>query len=686
MKTRLSALAITLAALGAGCAARATPAMAQPFAAAASEIPPAIRSDPPRWTWAGPGAAGEGLMYHAGPWHCGGHVVRDLEPSPAAATQPPSHHRRDGRPPQDVFRTGIDLIEVDVVVTDGRGQPVRGLTAQDFEVLEDGAPVEIVAFREVDVPVSPPAPAPVAPILSGASLATNERELDGRVLVIVLGSFEMELYPRVTRTVLALVERLGPNDQVAMLSVGGHSGYQVEFTSDKERVVRAMKTRQPALVPDHVLLDVLRRVAVALEPVRGRRKAIALVGAGGAGLMRSADIGGDVHNLIPALQEFQAGAARANAALYAIDPRFAFALDQMVLAETPGQRANQIAAARDQDGGIQTIAGSTGGWALVRSNLFEDAVDRLYAQNSAYYLIGYRSQAPQDGKFHRITVRVTHPHMQVRARSGYVAAKPAAPDAPAPSPLDRLIGAPIPVHGLNLRVAATPVPAQSPEGSAILIVTEVNGAQLAGADGLELKAVALDASGRVRGSQQVTARLAAAPADDHRWTRVVSRLDVRPGRWRVRVAARRTDGQAEGSVFVEVDVPDFTRDLVLGGLVLGTPGRSGVCGADALPDGFPIVPVATGALPSGMTLHAAVPVRVGSRHQSGTVRLTASLVGPDGTTRDLHRSERPAAEVSERGVLSVALPSTLDPGEYRLDITARVNRASASRAVTFRIE
>jgi VWFA-related protein len=593
---------------------------------------------------------------------------------------------RPSQPPQDVFRTGVEVIEVDVVVTDGRGQPVRGLTAQDFEVFEDGTPVEIVAFRAVDVPASPPAPVPVAPILSGASLATNERELDGRILVIVLGSFEMELYPRVKQTVLALIERLGPNDQVAMFSVGGHSGYQVEFTSDKARVVRAMETRQPSLASDHVLLDVLRRVAVALEPVSGRRKALVLVGSGGTGIMRSADIGGDGHNLIAALQDFEAAAARANVALYAIDPRFAWALDGMVTAETPETRALQIAAARDQDGGIQTIAGSTGGWALVRSNLFENAVDRLYAENSAYYLIAYRSQAPQDGKFHRIAVRITRPDVQARARSGYVAAKPAAPDAPADSPLDRLIGAPIPIHGLYLRVAATPVPARSPEGSAILIVTEVSGAQLTGADGLELKAVALDASGRVRGSQQVTARVAAAPADGDRWTRVVSRLDVRPGRWRLRVAARRTDGQAEGSVFVEVDVPDFTRDLVLGGLVLGTPGRSGVAGADVLPDGFPIVPVAAGALPAGMTLHAAVPVRVGARHRSATVRLTASLVGPDGSTRDLHRSERPATDVSESGVFTIALPSTLDPGEYRLDVTASIGRASASRAVTFRIE
>lgn len=50
---------------------------------------------------------------------------------------------------QPIFRGGTDLVQVDVSVLDGKRRPVRGLTAADFTVLEDGQPREIQAFTEV---------------------------------------------------------------------------------------------------------------------------------------------------------------------------------------------------------------------------------------------------------------------------------------------------------------------------------------------------------------------------------------------------------------------------------------------------------------------------------------------------------------------------------------------------------
>src|SRR6478672_1239078 len=54
--------------------------------------------------------------------------------------------------PQATFRGGTDLVQVDVSVLDGRRHPVRGLTAQDFTISEDGQPRDIQAFTEVDLP------------------------------------------------------------------------------------------------------------------------------------------------------------------------------------------------------------------------------------------------------------------------------------------------------------------------------------------------------------------------------------------------------------------------------------------------------------------------------------------------------------------------------------------------------
>ena len=56
---------------------------------------------------------------------------------------------------QPTFKSGVNLVEVDVVVTDKAGQPVRGLTREDFEVLEDGKNVGIEAFTTIDLPATP---------------------------------------------------------------------------------------------------------------------------------------------------------------------------------------------------------------------------------------------------------------------------------------------------------------------------------------------------------------------------------------------------------------------------------------------------------------------------------------------------------------------------------------------------
>src|SRR3954465_11863537 len=50
-----------------------------------------------------------------------------------------------------VFRSGRDVISVDVVVRDKSGAVVRGLTASDFEIREDGKPEQVVSFSFEEV-------------------------------------------------------------------------------------------------------------------------------------------------------------------------------------------------------------------------------------------------------------------------------------------------------------------------------------------------------------------------------------------------------------------------------------------------------------------------------------------------------------------------------------------------------
>ena len=56
------------------------------------------------------------------------------------------------------FRSGIDLVTVDVVVLDRKGEPLQGLTRADFTVLEDGKPQQIREFQSVELPAFAQAP------------------------------------------------------------------------------------------------------------------------------------------------------------------------------------------------------------------------------------------------------------------------------------------------------------------------------------------------------------------------------------------------------------------------------------------------------------------------------------------------------------------------------------------------
>jgi hypothetical protein len=71
---------------------------------------------------------------------------------------------------------------------------------------------------------------------------------------------------------------------------------------------------------------------------------------------------------------------------------------------------------------LRTMAEVTDGLAVVQTSDLSAGMRRIVEDLSSYYLLGYYSTRDLDGKFHKITVRVKRPGVQVRARSGYLAA------------------------------------------------------------------------------------------------------------------------------------------------------------------------------------------------------------------------------------------------------------------------
>jgi hypothetical protein len=80
---------------------------------------------------------------------------------------------------------------------------------------------------------------------------------------------------------------------------------------------------------------------------------------------------------------------------------------------------------------FKTLADQTGGRAIVNTNDFRSALTRAAGDASAYYLLGYVSAHPSDGKFHKIHVTVKRRGVTVRARAGYLASRADETTAPA---------------------------------------------------------------------------------------------------------------------------------------------------------------------------------------------------------------------------------------------------------------
>ena len=88
----------------------------------------------------------------------------------AAATLPGSAVPQQERPPS--FSVGVSAVALDVVVTDTKGRFVRGLTEDDFLIMEEGIPQEVAFFTSEGTPVS------VLVLLdSSASVRANLRDV-----------------------------------------------------------------------------------------------------------------------------------------------------------------------------------------------------------------------------------------------------------------------------------------------------------------------------------------------------------------------------------------------------------------------------------------------------------------------------------------------------------------------------
>jgi hypothetical protein len=170
----------------------------------------------------------------------------------------------------------------------------------------------------------------------------------------------------------------------------------------------------------------------------------------------------------------------------------------------------------------------------------------------------------------------------VQARSGYTAIRdtPAANATSAlPAALKDLMATPVPTSGLAMNVAA-PVYWGNGAKASVELIVDVSGTDLAvssdqsgGKGSLELLAAVADASGKVltteRGTLDMNLGARTRQEVAEHGLRVLSRLDVPPGRYLLRVAGIDGSGSSKGSVQYDLDVPDLSKEpLTMSGLTI----------------------------------------------------------------------------------------------------------------------
>lgn len=591
------------------------------------------------------------------------------------------------------FKATVDAVRLDVRVVADDGSFVRGMTKDDLRVFEDGQEQTITTFSMVEL--SPPANPDALP---ESDVSSNASFRDGRVYLLMLD--DLHIHDLRAQTVRELARRFieqhtTPADRVAIATTSGIDLGSQDFTNDRRQLLEAVARFTARVLPEAASGDLpafaiaraeapadapapltaptevlpLRSLLSSVEwlgTVPDRRKALVFISEGVPSESPDPEVLGT-------LQEIFSAAARANVAIYPVDAHG--------LPTAPSGAVKPVVSADDEpisdrrrtlQAGLRLLADETGGAAVVNSNAFDPLFARVVADSSAYYLLGYNSTQPSTKKLRRLEVRLTRPGFKVQARRAYGApsarmAKRAAPPAGMPAALGAAFQSPVPITDIELAVTASPLRGSGNRASVAIVV------EAQGTHEMEVFIAASQADGKVQASKRGTLK----PAGNSGETVMQStaKLDLKPGRYHLRVAALREDTGARGSVLRDFEVPDFSKEpLAISGVTL--------------------VNVQRGRTPTTRRTFArseAIDVSAEVYWKRGTtqsISIAATVVNDRG---EVVYQQDGVVDPRERPRLGVDFGATIkldefSPGVYRLSVAARTTgekAVSAKREVAF---
>jgi len=299
-------------------------------------------------------------------------------PPPQSTTQPPPATAGQGQRPQPSFRAGVDLVSLNVTVTDGTARYITDLTAQDFNVFEDGVKQEVTFFNRTNLPIA---------------LA---------LLLDTSASMEAKL-ATAQEAAIGFARKLRTQDLAEVIDFDSRVVVLQSFTSgvgDLEQAIRKTSAGGSTSLYNAVyiaLKDLKKVVAKNVDEIR--RQAIIVL-----------SDGEDTSSLLP-FEEVLDLAKRSETAIYSIGLR----------AEGP---SNSSRGFKEAEFVLRQFSQETGGRSFFPNqasdltNVYGQIADELSSQ----YTVGYTSRNPKrDGSWRRLIVRVNRPNLTARTKQGYFA-------------------------------------------------------------------------------------------------------------------------------------------------------------------------------------------------------------------------------------------------------------------------
>ena len=390
---------------------------------------------------------------------------------------PPVNPRQEPAPPptplprgKGTIRSAVDLVEIDVQVTDRNGKPIKGLNQAQFTISEDGKTQNVSTFEYSDIEKieiaasaeQTPITIPLGTVASPETMKAQVRDHRMIVLFFDMTSLESEDLLRSTRAAEKFLrEQMTPADLVGVVAFGNTLRVIANFTNDRKLLRDAVEALMPgheaalaalaeAATPDGEIsssedtgasfaaddtefnifntdrkLAAVEAVANILNGIPGKKAVIEFTG----GITQT---GEENRSQLTAATN---AANRANVSIYTVDSRG-------LMATIPGGDAStgaasgtsmytgaavfqQTQARQDSRETLATLAGDTGGRSFFDAGDFSRIFQSVQADSSGYYLLGYYgSNAARDGRWRRIHVKVNLPSgAHLRYREGYYASK-----------------------------------------------------------------------------------------------------------------------------------------------------------------------------------------------------------------------------------------------------------------------